>query len=141
MRRPGPGRPGKIPGSRCPRRRRWMFTGIARVPPPVNEPVHEYAPGSAERAALVRALDEAAGEVAEIPCVIGGRHVFTGKTIPVTMPCEHEHVLARLHVAGPKEIATAVDAAESARAEWAALPWEERTAVLLRASSLLAGPR
>ena len=91
-----------------------MFTGIARVPTPVNEPVKDYAPGSPERASLTRALDAAAAEVVDIPCVIGGEHVFTGTTIDVSMPCDHRHVLARLHVAGPAEVDRAVVAAESA---------------------------
>jgi 1-pyrroline-5-carboxylate dehydrogenase len=114
--------------------------GIFRVPPPVNEPVRTYAPGSPERASLERELVRVASEVVEIPCVVGGREVYTGNTVDVTMPCDHRHVLARVHLAGPAEIAAAVDAAESARAEWAALAWDARAAVFLRAAELLAGP-
>ncbi|MEQ1508443.1 MAG: aldehyde dehydrogenase family protein, partial [Myxococcota bacterium] len=88
----------------------------------------------------MRALDAAATEVVEIPCVIAGEHVFTGRTIPLAMPCDHRHVLANLHVAGPAEIARAVAGAEAARAGWGALPWEERIAVFLRAAALLTGP-
>ena len=33
-----------------------MSTGTFRVPPPVNEPVRAYAPGSAERASLQKQL-------------------------------------------------------------------------------------
>jgi 1-pyrroline-5-carboxylate dehydrogenase len=116
-----------------------MSAGLYRVPPPTNEPVRGYAPGSPERASLQRALDAAAGEVVEIPCVVGGEHVFTGRTTTVTMPCDHGHVLARLHLAGPAEIERAIAAAGEAKAGWAAMPWEERAAVFLRASTLLAG--
>jgi 1-pyrroline-5-carboxylate dehydrogenase len=66
--------------------------------------------------------------------------VFTGRTTPVTMPCEHGHVLADVHLAGPEQVSAAVDAAEEARAGWAAMPWEERVAVFLRAAALLTGP-
>ncbi|MFZ5479693.1 MAG: L-glutamate gamma-semialdehyde dehydrogenase [Myxococcota bacterium] len=117
-----------------------MSTGIFRVPPPVNEPVRAYAPGSAERASIQKELERQAAEVVEIPCVIGGRDVYTGNTMDVTMPCDHGHVLARVHLAGPGEVAAAVAAAESARASWAALPWDARAAVFLRAADLLAGP-
>ena len=117
-----------------------MSAGIYRVPPPSNEPVRAYAPGSAERASLQSALDTAAATVVEIPCVIGGRHVFTGNTTEITMPSEHGHVLARLHLAGEKEVADAAAAAEAARPAWAALPWEQRVAIYLKAASLLAGP-
>lgn len=117
-----------------------MSAGTYRVPPPVNEPVRGYAPGSAERASLQKALDVAAAEVVEIPCVIDGKHVFTGRTTQVTMPCDHGHVLANVHMAGPDEVAAAVASAERARAGWAAMPWEERVAVFLRAAALLTGP-
>jgi 1-pyrroline-5-carboxylate dehydrogenase len=117
-----------------------MSAGNYRVPAPVNEPVRSYVPGSPERRSLELALDRAAGEVIDIPCVIGGEHVFTGRTSDVTMPCAHGHVLARLHLCGPPEVERAITAARVAKAEWAAMPWEERAAVFLRASTLLAGP-
>ncbi len=113
---------------------------ISRAPRPVNEPVRSYAPGSAERASLEREVARQAAEVVEIPCVIGGMDVYTGRTRDVTMPCAHANVIARVHLAGPAEIDRAVRAAEEARPAWAALPWEQRAAVLLRASELLAGP-
>ena len=117
-----------------------MSSGIYRVPAPYNEAVKSYAPGSTERASLQKALQDQASEVTEIPCVIGGEHVYTGTTMDVTMPCEHGHVLARVHVAGPKEISAAVTATEMARGQWAALPWEQRALVFLKAAELLAGP-
>ena len=117
-----------------------MSAGIYRVPPPSNEPVKGYLPGSPERASLKAALNVAANTVVEIPCVIGGKHVFTGNTVDVTMPSDHQHVLARLHIAGPDEVAAAADAAEAARRDWAAMPWDQRVAVFLKAASLLAGP-
>jgi 1-pyrroline-5-carboxylate dehydrogenase len=117
-----------------------MSAGLSRVPTPLNEPVRSYAPGTAERASLSRALDAAAGEIVDIPCVIGGEHVYTGRTTTVRMPCDHGHVLARLHLCGPAEVDRAVAAAGAAKAGWAAMPWEERVAVFLRAATLLAGP-
>jgi 1-pyrroline-5-carboxylate dehydrogenase len=105
----------------------------------VNEPVKSYAPGSAERASLQKELARQAGEIVEIPCVVGGMDVYTGRTRDVRMPCEHGHVLARVHMAGPTEVERAVRAAEESRAAWAGLPWEARAAVFLRAAELLAG--
>ncbi len=116
-----------------------MSAGSFRIPSPSNEPVKGYAPGSAERATLSAAVTAAAGEVVEIPCVIGGERVFTGNTVAVTMPCDHGHVLANVHLAGPTEVARAADAAEAARADWAALPYHQRAAILLRAATLLRG--
>jgi 1-pyrroline-5-carboxylate dehydrogenase len=117
-----------------------MSASISSIPAPINEAVCGYAPGSPERARLEVELARQAATVVEIPCVIGGRRVFTGNTREVRMPCDHGHILARQHLAGPEEVAQAVAAAEAARPQWAALPWEARAAILLRASELLAGP-
>ena len=118
-----------------------MFTGISQVPPPRNEPVRSYAPGSAERASLQAELARQATTVVEIPCVIGGRAVYTGRTRTLTMPCDHQHLLAHVHLAGPSDVADAAHAAEAARADWANLSWESRAAVFLRAAELLADTR
>ncbi len=117
-----------------------MSTGTFRVPPPVNEPVRAYAPGSAERASLQRTLALQAAEVVHVPCVIDGVDTYTGRTVDVTMPCDHGHVLAKVHLAGPAEVARALEAAESGRAAWAEMSWDARAAVFLRAADLLAGP-
>ena len=81
-----------------------------------------------------------AGECPEIPVIIGGEEVRTGDMVDVVMPHRHGHVIAKAHMAGPAEAARAIDAAEAARHDWQALPWEERASVLLRAADLLAGP-
>ncbi len=117
-----------------------MSLGIFRVPQPTNEPVKDYAPGSPERASLERELERQSSEVIEVPCVIGGEHVFTGNTRDLTMPCDHGHVLARIHQAGADEANAAAEAATAARAHWCNMPWEERAAIFLRAADLLAGP-
>lgn len=117
-----------------------MPTSITSVPTPVNEPVTSYAPGTPERARLEAELARQAATVVEIPCVVGGRRIFTGNVREVRMPCDHGHVLARQHLAGPAEVAEAVAAAEAARGPWAALTWESRAAVTLRAAELLSGP-
>ena len=82
-----------------------MLNGVVPVPPPVNEPVLSYAPGSPERASLQRRLDEMYGEPIEIPLRIGGRDVRTGRTGEAVCPHEHGHVLATFHQAGSAEVA------------------------------------
>src|SRR5687767_13047387 len=109
------------------------------VPPPVNEPVLSYAPGTPERAALKEALATMANDRAEIPVVAGGRTFRTGKTLNVVMPHRHAHVLAVAHEAGTDEVVTAIDAAMRVAPMWAALAFEDRAAIFLRAADLLAG--
>ena len=114
-----------------------MNDAIVNVPDPVNEPVLGYAPGSAERARLKAALAEVEREVVEIPCVVGGQRVTTGKIREVVMPHRHKHVVARFHAATEDVAERAILAALDARREWAAMRWEARAAVLLRAAELL----
>ncbi|MFO0684803.1 MAG: L-glutamate gamma-semialdehyde dehydrogenase [Sandaracinus sp.] len=110
------------------------------IPPPVNEPVLSYAPGTRERAALTEALAAAAKERVEIPVFVGGKEVRTGKTIDVTMPHRHAHVLATAHEAGEAEATAALGAAMRAAPAWAAMAFEDRAGIFLRAADLLAGP-
>jgi len=117
-----------------------MGNALFEVPGPVNEAVLDYAPGSLERESLKAVLKDMAAERIEIPLVIDGKEVTTGTTFDVVMPHEHGHVLARVHEAGPKELAAAADAAVKAQAEWERLEWSERAAVFLKAAELLAGP-
>jgi 1-pyrroline-5-carboxylate dehydrogenase len=116
---------------------RAAFNGTRRVPPPVNEPVRTYAPGSTERAELKARLRAMAAERADIPLVIGGREVRTGRTAKTVMPHDHGHVLADWHKAGPEHVEQAIAAAAEAHREWAAWPWEERAAIFLKAAELL----
>ena len=113
------------------------FTGVRRVPAPVNEPNLTYAPGSPERSELKARLASMASERIDIPIIIGGREIRTGKTETAIMPHSHGHVLADWHVAGPEHVELAIAAARDARREWASWPWEDRAAVFLRAAELL----
>ena len=114
------------------------FNGVRRVPTPINEPVKSYAPGSAERAELKTRLERMSGERIDIPLIIGGREVRTGKTAQAVMPHAHRHVLADWHKASAENVMQAIDAAREARREWANWAWEDRAAVFLKAAELLA---
>ena len=114
------------------------FAGVRRVPEPINDANRSYAPGTPERAELKARLKGMAAEKIDIPLVIGGREVRTGRTEKSVMPHDHRHVLAEYHMAGPEQVQQAIAAAAEARREWGAWPWEERAAVLLRAAELLA---
>jgi 1-pyrroline-5-carboxylate dehydrogenase len=113
------------------------MNGTVQIPIPVNEPVHAYAPGSPERRVLKARLGELAGEQIEIPLIIGGKEVRTGNVCQAVMPHDHAHVLGTWHKAGQGEVAEAIAAAQRAHREWAAWPFEDRAAVLLKAAELL----
>ncbi|OBB21234.1 1-pyrroline-5-carboxylate dehydrogenase [Mycolicibacterium setense] len=114
---------------------------ITDVPSPANEPVHDYAPGSVERGRLSTALDELAGAPIDLPHVIGGKHTMGGGArIDVVQPHRHSARLGTLTNAEHAEATAAVDAALAAKHDWAAMPFDERAAVFLRAADLLSGP-
>jgi 1-pyrroline-5-carboxylate dehydrogenase len=113
-------------------------TGVRRVPPPVNEPIKGYVPGSPERAELKARLKRMSDERVDIPIVIGGREIRTGDTAPAVMPHAHHHVLGDWHRASRSHVSQAIDAAIAARREWGNWAWEDRAAVFLKAAELLA---
>lgn len=116
-----------------------MAFAVSRTPTPLNEPVLSYAPGSPERDALQAELKRQKGQELEIPMVIGGEAVTSGDFADCRPPHEHGHLLARYHRGGSDETLQAIDAARSAKADWAALPWEQRVSIFLKAADMLAG--
>ncbi len=116
-----------------------MSQGILRVPSPRNEPNLSYAPGAPERRALRTRLAEMCAQEIEIPLLIGGREVRTGRLADARPPHRHAQRLARWHQAGGAEVQAAIDAARAARRDWAAMPFHQRAAVFLKAADLLSG--
>ena len=114
---------------------------VFTVPEPVNEPVRGYAPGSAEREALQRRLQELQDERLELPMTIGGRQwMGGGEAIDVVAPHKHRQVLGITHNSTNEDAQAAVAAAKRAAPMWRSLPFTERAAIFLRAAELLAGP-
>jgi 1-pyrroline-5-carboxylate dehydrogenase len=118
-----------------------MSTHAIFTPPPGrNEPIHDFAPGSPERARLQLRLEQMRHERIDVPLVIDGRDVRTGETKAAVMPHAHEHVLADVHQGGAEHVQQAIDAAAAAWQDWSRWSWEDRAAVFLRAAELLSGP-
>ncbi|MBK8002864.1 MAG: L-glutamate gamma-semialdehyde dehydrogenase [Gemmatimonadetes bacterium] len=116
------------------------MSGVPNIPRPRNEPILNYAPGSAERAALKARLESMAGETVEIPVIVGGKEIRTGNVIDVTSPHDHKRVLAKAHLADAKTIDAAIASSLEAWKQWQGTRFEDRAAVLLKAADLLAGP-
>ena len=117
-----------------------MSNAYFKVPTPINEPVLSYAPNSTEKAELKKKLKELQSKKIEIPLIIGGNEIKTGKTEEIRVPHNHKKILGTYHKAGTKEVNMAIDAALEARNKWADMPWEHRAAIFLKAADLLAGP-
>ncbi|GJO35795.1 pyrroline-5-carboxylate dehydrogenase RocA [Mycobacterium marinum] len=114
---------------------------ITQVPIPANEPVHSYAPHSPERSRLKSELIALAQQPIDLPHVIGGKHrMGDGERIDVVQPHRHAERLGTLTNAVHADATAAIEAAMAAKNGWAAMPFDERAGVFLRAADLLAGP-
>ena len=114
---------------------------VTQVPAPVNEPVRQYAPGSAERTELEETLKRMASEPRELTSTIGGEKRFGGgEEIDVVQPHNRHHVLGTMRGATHEDARAAVDAATAAAPGWRELSFDDRAAILLKAADLLAGP-
>ncbi len=117
-----------------------MSNAYFTIERPANDAFRGYLPGSKERAELKEELARQAAEVVKIPLIIGGKEIFTEKTIKVTMPHDHGHVIAECSMAGEAELKMAVDAALAAKEAWEDMPWEHRSAIFLKAADMITGP-
>ena len=116
-----------------------MNNARVTVPPPRNEPVLSYAPGSPEKAALKAQLDAFAAGSVEIPLIIGGREVTTGDLGACVLPHDYRKQVATYHRGNADTVDQAIAAAAAARPGWSEMSWESRAAIFLKAAELLAG--
>jgi len=115
-----------------------MQTGTFNYPLPINEPVLSYAPGSPEKKKLKLALAELKSNTIDIPMYIGGKEVRTGTTRAIRPPHEHKHVLGNFQSGNATHVNDAIQSALTAKESWAAMLWESRAAIFLKAADLLA---
>lgn len=111
-----------------------------RVPNPVNEPVHSYAPGTPAREALVAKYNEMYAGHVDVPMFINGEEVRTGQTVNITPPHDRHHTIGAWHRGDKTHVQAAVDAALAARPAWGSLAWEQRAAIFLKVADLVSGP-
>ncbi|MEX2463021.1 MAG: L-glutamate gamma-semialdehyde dehydrogenase, partial [Balneolaceae bacterium] len=117
-----------------------MSNAYFKIQEPKNEPYFSYAPGTPQRESLKKRLKELKSEVIEIPAIINGKEVRSSDVLDVTMPHNHQHKLARLHLCGKKEVDMAIEASLAAQKKWSVMPWEERVAIFQKAADLVTGP-
>ncbi len=104
---------------------------------PGNEPAQSYMRDSRERKLLEEELTLQSNRVIEIPLIIGGKEIRTGKIRKIFNPCNHKEVLAVYHMATEKEAALAIEAALEAKNEWMTLAWMERAGIMAKAAELI----
>ena len=117
-----------------------MLKGFFNVPKAVNEPVKSYAPGSPERAAVAATYSKMWNSQVEVPLYIGSEEIKTGDTKKMSAPHDHQHIVGVYHQADRSLVEKAISTALEARKKWAAMAWENRAGIFLKAAELLAGP-
>jgi 1-pyrroline-5-carboxylate dehydrogenase len=118
-----------------------MPKGVFNVPLPVNEPVRSYAAGTKDREDLLATYKAMYNQAPiDVPMYIGNELVRTNNKKSMSPPQDHKKVLGHFNYGTKEHVSQAIDAALKARQKWAALPWEQRAAIFLRAADLLAGP-
>jgi 1-pyrroline-5-carboxylate dehydrogenase len=114
---------------------------VTNVPQPVNEPVHNYTPGSPERRALSSRLEQMATDHVELTMTIDGDHrMGGGEPIDVVQPHNHKAQLGTMKDATAEDVRQAVAAAKVAAPAWQHMSFDDRAAIFLKAADLLAGP-
>lgn len=117
-----------------------MPKGIFHVPVAKNEPVLSYAPGTAERELLQKTYQNMYNSILDIPMFIDGKEVRTNHTVDCFPPHEHQHKIGHFHKGDASHVEAAINSALAARKKWAAMKWEHRASIFLKAADLIAGP-
>jgi 1-pyrroline-5-carboxylate dehydrogenase len=115
-----------------------MSNGHFHLPQPINETVLQFAPKSAEKLALKKALASAKKVKLDIPMYIGSEEVRSEKKIEIRPPHETKHVLGHFHQGDASHVKRAIDAALKAKKDWEHTPWVQRASIFLKAADLLA---
>lgn len=114
-----------------------MSNAVINVPAPINEPVFEYAPGSAERKRLEATLKDMASQEIEIPIIVGGKEIRTGDMGECRVPHNHGHLLGKYHKANADIVQQAETAAADAWQEWSVMDHRARASIILKMAELL----
>jgi 1-pyrroline-5-carboxylate dehydrogenase len=117
-----------------------MPYGFFTVDTPLNEITHEYRPGSPERTAVHDAYKKMFNTQMRVPLYLGDEEVYTNETRPIRPPHDHQHIVGSYSVAKPEHVKRAINNALTAKKEWAAMSWEHRISIFIKAADLIAGP-
>lgn len=117
-----------------------MSKGFYNVPVAVNEPILSYAPGTPEREEVLKTYAELYKEDIHVPLYIGDQEITTKEQKDIRPPHDHNHKVGSYSRAEKKHAKQAIEAAMEARKKWAAMSWENRAGIFLKAAELIAGP-
>ena len=117
-----------------------MGKGFFEVPMAINEPIKSYAPGTPERAEVLKQYKEYFEGSLEVPLYIGSDEITTASTRTMSPPHDHKHILGKYYLAEKSHVSLAIENVLKSREAWASLAWEQRASIFLKAADLIAGP-
>ena len=117
-----------------------MSKGFFKVPVAINEPVRAYEPGSKHRDEVIASYNKMFNSNIDIPFYINGENITTNNHKLISPPHDHKHIVGKYFLAEKTHVDQAISGCLSAREKWANLPWEQRSAIFLKAAELIAGP-
>lgn len=115
-----------------------MSTGFYQVPTPQNEPIYAYSADSKEKDQLLQTIASLRSQQIEVDMKINGKFVRGNRKVAMTCPHDHQHILGYYYEGGQKDVSNAISAALEAKSAWAALTWQERCSIFLKAADLSA---
>ncbi len=115
-----------------------MRNNIPNIPYPVNEDVKNYEPNSSDKELVLQAYKEFYNDNIDIPMWINGQDVYTDNKKDITPPHDHKHIVGSFSLAEKSHVDLAIESALKAREKWAAMPWQSRVAIFLKAADLIA---
>jgi 1-pyrroline-5-carboxylate dehydrogenase len=89
---------------------------------------------------LKNKLNELRNQTCDLPMIIGGQEIRSGKLERIFPPHEIAHTLGYYHQGDAGHVKMAIQAALAAKKQWETLSWHHRAAIFLKAADLLAGP-
>ena len=117
-----------------------MSKGFFKVPVAINEPVRAYEPGSKHRDEVIASYNKMFNSNIDIPFYINGENITSSNYKLISPPHDHKHIVGKYFLAEKTHVDQAISGCLSAREKWANLPWEQRSAIFLKAAELIAGP-
>jgi 1-pyrroline-5-carboxylate dehydrogenase len=117
-----------------------MGKGFFEVPMAINEPIKSYAPGTPERAEVLKQYKEYLDGSLDVPLYIGSDKITTASTRTMSPPHDHKHILGKYYLAEKSHVSLAIENVLKSREAWASLAWEQRASIFLKAADLIAGP-
>lgn len=116
---------------------RLLGTRAISLPP--NEPQTNLDKNSEDLEKLKAEIQRVQNETVEIPCIVGGKEIYTGNTEYHVAPYNHSLKIAKCHLATEEVITEAIKSAMAARKEWERMPHEDRGAIFQKVADLITG--